>query len=88
MFYFDENLKHKIMAQMIIRGKEMIRISPKDSKKLEYSTTNGRSWSTRFSGSSMGEIQDLNENGKELLAITSKGLYYSTTDGRSWSKRN
>ena len=75
------------MSQMIIRGNEMIRICPSNSTKLEYSTTNGRSWSTRFSGSSMGEIQDLNENGKELLAITSKGLYYSTTDGRSWSKR-
>lgn len=75
------------MSQMIIKDGEMIRISPKDNKKLEYSTTNGRSWSTRFSGSSMGEFQDLNENGKELLAVTSKGLYYSTTKGRSWSKR-
>lgn len=72
---------------MIIKDGEMIRISPKDSKKLEYSTTNGRNWSTRFSGSSFGEFQDLNENGKEILAVTSKGLYYSTTKGRSWSKR-
>ena len=75
------------MAQMIIKDGEMIRISPKDSKKLEYSTTNGRSWSTRFSGSSMGSIKDLTDNGKEILAQTEKGLYYSTTKGRSWSKR-
>ena len=76
------------MAQMIIKDGEMIRISPKDSKKLEYSTTNGRSWSTRFSGSSMGSIVDLTDNGKEILAQTEKGLYYSTTKGRSWAKRS
>jgi len=75
------------MSQMIIKDGEMIRNSPKDNKKLEYSTTNGRSWSTRFSGSSFGGFQDLTDAGKELLAVTSKGLYYSTTKGRSWSKR-
>lgn len=31
------------MSQMLNRGKELIRISPKDSKKLEYSTNDGRS---------------------------------------------
>ncbi len=71
------------MSQMIIKDDEMIRISPKDSKKLEYSTTNGRSWSTRFQGASMGAFLDLTDAGKEIL----KGLYYSTTKGRSWSKR-
>ncbi len=76
------------MSQMIIKDGEMIRICPKDSKKLEYSTTNGRSWSTRFSGSSIGAFTDLVDGGKELLAKTEKGLYYSTTKGRSWSKRS
>ncbi len=76
------------MSQMIIKDGEMIRISPKDSNKLEYSTTNGRSWSTRFSGSSIGSFKDLNEAGKEILAQTDKGLYYSTTKGRSWSRRS
>lgn len=75
------------MSQMIIKDGEMIRISPKDSKKLEYSTTNGRSWSTRFQGASMGAFLDLTDAGKEILAQTEKGLYYSTTKGRSWSKR-
>ena len=72
---------------MIIKDGEMIRISPKDSKKLEYSTTNGRSWSTRFPGASMGAFLNLTDAGKEILAQTEKGLYYSTTKGRSWSKR-
>ena len=72
---------------MIIKDGEMIRISPKNSKKLEYSTTNGRSWSTRFPGSSIGSFQGLLDGGNEIIAQTEKGLYYSTTKGRSWSKR-
>lgn len=76
------------MGQMINRGKELIRINPTNKQKLEYSTTSGRSWNTRFSGSSIGEFNDLTDNGKEILATTSKGLYYSTTDGRSWNKRS
>ncbi|MHB1178693.1 MAG: hypothetical protein ACYCZO_10225 [Daejeonella sp.] len=75
------------MGQMINRGKDLIRISPGNSNKIEYSTNDGRSWSTRYSSSSQGDFSDLVDNGKEILATTSKGLYYSTTDGRSWSKR-
>ena len=77
-----------IMSQMINRGKELIRISPKDPNKLEYSTNDGRSWMTRYSGSTPGRFEDLTDNGKEILATTSKGLYYSTNDGRSWMKRS
>ncbi|HOI27580.1 MAG TPA: hypothetical protein PKZ15_09065 [Paludibacteraceae bacterium] len=63
----------------------MIRINPKDSKKLEYSTNDGRSWINRYPGSSStGNFEDLTDNGKELLAMTDKGLFYSTNDGRSW----
>ena len=40
------------MPIMINRGKEMLRISPKDSKKIEYSANQGRSWIVRYSGSS------------------------------------
>jgi hypothetical protein len=78
------------MAQMINRGKELIRISPKQSNKIEYSTNDGRSWISRYSGTSAGDFHDLTDNGKEILAQTSKGLYYSTNDGRSWilRKRN
>ncbi len=73
---------------MINRGKEMIRISPKQANKIEYSTNDGRSWMTRYSGSSCGDFSDLVDNGKEILGTTSKGLYYSTNDGRSWMKRS
>lgn len=76
------------MSQLIKRGKEMIRISPKASNKLEYSSNDGRSWISRYSGSSYGDFQELTDNGKEIIAQTTKGLYYSTNDGRSWIKRS
>jgi len=76
------------MGQMITRGKEIIRINPTNKQKIEYSTSAGRSWNTRYSGSSCGDFNDLTDNGKEILASTSKGLYYSTSDGRSWNKRS
>ena len=74
-----------IMPIMINRGKEMLRISPKDSKKIEYSANQGRSWIVRYSGSSnTGAFSDLMDAGKEILGTTDKGLFYSTNDGRSW----
>jgi len=76
------------MGQMINRGKEIIRISPKQQNKLEYSTNDGRTWNTRYSGSSYGDFQDLTDNGKEILGQTTKGLYYSTNYGRTWNKRS
>ena len=76
------------MAQMIKKDDELIRISTKQANKIEYSTNEGRSWMTRYSGSSAGDFHDLTDNGKEILANTSKGLYYSTNDGRSWMKRS
>lgn len=76
------------MSQMINKGDELIRINPTSSNKIEYSTTSGRSWHVRYSGSSYGNFQDLTDNVKEILATTSKDLYYSTTNGRSWHKRS
>ena len=76
------------MCLMINRGGELIRISPKDPDKLEYSTNDGRSWMTRYSGSTAGRFEDLTDNGKEILATTSKGLYYTRDEGRSWMKRS
>lgn len=76
------------MPTIIITGKEMLRISPKDHKKLEFSTTQGRSWILRYSGNmSVGNFQDLVDAGKELIATTDRGLFYSTTQGRSWILR-
>jgi hypothetical protein len=76
------------MSQIIQRGRELIRICPANKNKIEYSTNDGRVWSTRFSGSSHGDFTDLTENGKEILGLTNKGLYYSTNEGRTWTKRS
>lgn len=76
------------MGSMINKGKEIIRISPKQPSKIEYSSNDGRTWSTRCSSSAYGDFSDLVDNGKEILGTTSKGLYYSTNDGRTWSKRS
>lgn len=76
------------MPIMINRGKELIRISQKDSKKIEFSTNSGRSWLIRFNGNSnTGQFSDLMDNGKEILGTTNKGLFFSTNDGRSWILR-
>lgn len=45
------------MPQLINYGRELIRIS--SGSKVEYSTNDGRSWNTRYSGSSCGTFMDL-----------------------------
>jgi hypothetical protein len=73
------------MPTMISRGKELIRINPKDPKRLEESTNVGRTWIPRYNGQgTTGEFYDIMDAGKELLATTSKGLYYSINEGRTW----
>ena len=72
---------------MITRGKELIRINPAKNA-VEYSNNKGSNWYLHFAAtSSMGTLQDLADDGKNLLMTTSKGLYYSNTDGRNWYKR-
>ena len=58
------------------------------SKGVYTSKTDGRSWFSRYTGSSCGEFETIQVNGTELVAKTSKGSYVSKTDGRSWIKRN
>lgn len=74
------------MAKMIHYGSEMLRIN-EEKGRIEYSTNDGRTWSSRYTGSSAGEFFDLCPYGDELLAVTSKGIYYSTNAGRTWSAR-
>jgi hypothetical protein len=76
------------MGQMIQLEEELIRINTSKNW-IEYSNNNGRSWHNRSMASlMMGTMQDLINNGKELLVTTSKGLYYSNNKGRSWHKRS
>ena len=75
------------MAQEIDLVKELLRICPTDNNKIEYSNTNGKSWYSRYKGSSAGDFYDLAVFGDEIFAVTSKGIYTSKTDGRSWYSR-
>ena len=78
------------MPTMINRGKELLRICPTNTAKLEYSTNGGRYWIIRFNGnSSIGQFSDLMDNGKEDHGTTSKGFcvndrnnkcYFHTTE--------
>ena len=63
------------MPMMIDLGKELLRINPKDPKKLEFSSNGGCMWMNRFSGvSNVEEFKDLVDAGKELLATTSQAM--------------
>lgn len=75
------------MPRLVQNGNEIIRVNPEKPNQIQYSTSGGRSWSTRYSGSSCGEFIDLIVYKNELFAATTKGIYYSTSDGRSWSAR-
>lgn len=76
------------MPIMINREKEILRISPSDNRKIEYSSNQGRTWVLRYGGSSnTGLFRDLMDSGKEILGTTDKGLFYSTNDGRTWVLR-
>lgn len=77
------------MSQMINLGDELLRISPKDNRTLEYSINDGRTWHTRYhDNNSVGEFEDLMDNGDEILANTEKGLFYSKNEGRTWHRRH
>ena len=70
---------------MINRGKELIRIDPKNNKKLQCSPNDGRTWNSRCFQTY--EFHDLTENGNEILATTSRGLYVSKNEGKTWNTR-
>lgn len=74
------------MAQMIPRGRELIRINTQKNH-IQYSTDGGRNWLTRYNGSYPGTFVDLMDFGSEILACTSKGLFFSRDDGRNWTSR-
>lgn len=76
------------MGQMLSHKQELIRINTQKNS-IEYSTNNGLSWHHRFTATSMmGNLQDVMENGNEILLTTTKGMYYSNTKGSSWHKRS
>jgi photosystem II stability/assembly factor-like uncharacterized protein len=72
---------------MVQTSNEIVRINPQKANQIDYSTNGGRTWITRYSGTSSGEFIDMVIYNNELIAITSKGVYYSTSSGRTWISR-
>ena len=70
---------------MVTFKNEVVRICPKNAKKIEASKNNGISWVSRYTSSYI--FQDLTV-GNEILAQTDKGLYCSKNRGLSWVKRS
>ena len=74
-------------TRMVQTSNEIVRINPQKANQIDYSTNGGRTWITRYSGTSSGEFIDMVIYNGELIAITSKGVYYSTNSGRTWINR-
>ena len=74
-------------TRMVQTSNEIVRINPQKANQIDYSTNGGRTWMSRYLGSSCGEFIDLVHYNNELIAITTKGIYYSTNSGRTWISR-
>ncbi len=74
------------MPQIVTYGKDLLRINL-EKNSIEYSSTGGRTWQTRFCMSSAGTFRDLLVIGTDLFAATSKGLYWSRNGGATWQTR-
>lgn len=78
------------MAQIIQKGKELIRINPEKRNEIQYSTNNGSTWHIKYSSlSKVGNFIDLIDCGDEIMAIANNGesIYYSDNNGSSWYVR-
>ncbi len=66
---------------------KLIRISPKDDRRLEYSSNKGITWHI-YGGLHDFHFEELIEDDDQLLAVTDKGLYFSTNEGITWRLRH
>ena len=74
-------------TRMVQTSNEIVRINPQKANQIDYSTNGGRTWISRYTGTSCGDFIDIVIYNDELIAITSKGVYYSTSSGRTWINR-
>lgn len=75
------------MARLLELDGIIIRINPKNTKRLDYSKNQGKLWLSQYTGTACGEFQDLSFDGKLLIAKTSNGTFTSRDKGKSWSKK-
>ena len=74
-------------TRMVQTSNEIVRINPQKANQIDYSTNGGRTWISRYTGTSCGDFIDMVIYNDERIAITSRGVYYSTSSGRTWINR-
>jgi hypothetical protein len=74
------------MPSIVTLEDKLIRINF-DSNRIELSTTGGRTWFNRFSGTCSGKFVELVAFGDEIFALTEKGVISSSNEGLSWKLR-
>lgn len=75
-----------IMGLMVSYGGELVRYNPANGH-IEYSSSQGRAWLMRNSGSSLGKVKCIIVYGNELILCSDKGIFYSSSAGRAWLLR-
>lgn len=77
------------MPEVLKKGKELIRICPTNSLKIECSKDAGETWSLRYMGNPAGpgNFLGLEDGGKEILGNTDKGTFFSKNKGKSWMRK-
>ncbi len=73
------------MPQTITHKGKLVRISPRNPRRLEESRDGGRAW--LLVTERPFAFLDITDCGNEILARTSAGLYASTNGGRAWTLR-
>ncbi len=72
------------MPRIINHNGELFRIHETENR-IEYSANDGRTWTTRYIGHTIGKFIQLVHFSDRLIVCTSKGLFQSTNRGRGWT---
>jgi len=76
-----------VLSLLVSFNGEMVRYNPSNSR-IEYSSNQGRSWYSRYTGSSIGQVKSMIAYGNELILCSDRGVFYSSNSGRSWYSRS
>ena len=72
------------MTDFVHYDGELFRIN-EEVNGIEYSANEGRTWTIRYFGNSIGRFIQLAKFGDRLLVCTTQGVFQSTTRARNWT---
>ena len=73
------------MSSVLQFGDQLIRISPEDSKVLEFSTNGGQNWFPKeYKGKRLGNFKEIYLKKWTIVAVTDIGKRWSDNGGKSW----